>query len=608
MPKAKTSLWKIPSIDYTSRDFQSIRDDLIRTIPFYTPEWTDYNPSDLGIVILELLSHMGDVVHYYIDRMAAESFLPTAVTRRSVTNLLKLIDYELRGKVAASVDLKFTLAQPLPGPLTIPALTKVKTLCDRPGSQSEGWANNIYFETMSDLIIPAGALEGIVGAKQGKTSKDVLVATSDGLANQKYAIPEKPVIEGTLRLFVDEGIGPEEWAEVDTLIEKQSCDKCFLSFRDDKGVVWVQFGDNAQGKIPDAGANIYGTYRIGGGSEGNVGAGTITILETSILFAGSPVTLSVTNEKDASGGEDEQSIESARLEGPRTLRALYRAVTAEDFESLSEVFPGVAKAKAVAGHWRDSNKSSCCMISIFIVPAGGGLPSTQLKLDLTNYLNQRKIECLCVEVFNPRYQPVDIRGEVIVYSNFNVMDVREAILARLNAYFDETESPYTGFDRPAYLSDIISIIDGTDGVDHVNLSELTRHPYPRFEQWAGKKGGEGPDGGGEGANFDESEWGIGECSKNEECTVTMISPTEFNVIGTVSGFIGTGTLGVLFNSPCLRFLLNPGGTGNFPGDIVRFKTSEKLANVVLSAGEFFTKGVIDLIFRVGGAGPRVKCV
>ena len=36
----KINLWKNPSVDYTSRDFQSIRDDMIRTIPFFTPEWT----------------------------------------------------------------------------------------------------------------------------------------------------------------------------------------------------------------------------------------------------------------------------------------------------------------------------------------------------------------------------------------------------------------------------------------------------------------------------------------------------------------------------------------------------------------------------------------
>ena len=39
MSAQDVNLFKTPSIDYTSRDFEAIRDDMIRTIPFFTPEW-----------------------------------------------------------------------------------------------------------------------------------------------------------------------------------------------------------------------------------------------------------------------------------------------------------------------------------------------------------------------------------------------------------------------------------------------------------------------------------------------------------------------------------------------------------------------------------------
>lgn len=609
---ANVNLWKRPSIDYTSRDFEAIRDDMIRTIPFFTEEWTDYNPSDFGIVLLELLAFMGDNLHYYIDRMASESFLPTALTRRSVVNLLKLIDYELRGKVAATVDVRFTIAEPLTAELVIPEKTLLKTLCDRPGSQTDAFANNIYFETASELTVPTGALLGTVGAVQGRTSTDVILGTSDGLPNQKFEVPETPVIDDSLRVFVDEGIGLEEWEIVETMIENLSCDKVCMTFQDDQLRTFVQFGDNGQGKIPDAGAPIYGTYRIGGGAEGNVGADTITIIEDSITFAGSPITITVTNIDAATGGEDEQSIESARLEGPRTLRALYRAVTVEDFEGLAEVFAGVAKAKAVAGHFWGTNQSSCCQVSLYIVPVGGGLPSIVLKRDLIEYFDSRKLACTCVEIFDPLYQPVDVRGVIVTFSNFNVEDVEQSVLARIDAYFDESESPYTGFDKGAYLSDIIYVIDGTDGVDHVDLTDFTRHPFSRFAQWAGEFGNEGstPDPVGDGATFDDDEWEIGENSVDEEWTLTMTSPTDFTVVGTVSGSQGTGQLGTEFNAANgnVTLLLEAGTEANQPGDFVKFKTSPKLANVNLEAGEFFTEGTVELVFSIGGPGPRVRCV
>jgi hypothetical protein len=613
----KVNLWKRPVIDYSSRDFESIRDDMLRTIPYFCEEWTDFNPSDFGIVMMELFAFMGDVIHYYIDRMAAESFLPTAITRRSVVNLLKLIDYQLRGYVASTVDLKFVLAQPLAGDFTIPAWTQLKTLCDRQGAQTGQLANNIFFETAAQLVVPIGETEGTVSAIQGKTAYDtttgdpyIPIGTSNGLANQKFTIPDTPVINGTLRVFVDEGVGKEEWTIVDTTIENQSCDKVCMAAESDQFITSVQFGDNGHGKIPDPQAPIYASYRVGGGLVGNVGAGTITLLESPLTFAGSPVTLTITNDISATGGEDPESIESARLSGPRTLRALYRAVTPEDYQSLSEVYPGVAKAKAVVGQWESANHACACQVSLFLVPSGGGLPSTFLKQSLVNYLDGRKNECVCVEAFDPTYQPVDVKGNVITYSNFNVDDVRNTLLSTIDAYFNEVESPYTGFDKGAYLSDITAVIDGVDGVDHVDLTDLTRHPYPVFENWAGSDGGQGSAGAHDGAEFDENEWFIGSCSVAEQWTLQMTSPTAFTVSGTTSGFQGTGTLGVNFVSSngCLAFLLTPGTLANQPGDVVRFKTSPKLSNVNVTAGEFFTKGTVALTFSIGGPGPRTRCV
>jgi len=595
----RPNLWKRPALDYTSRDFESIRDDMIRTIPFFTPEWTDYNPSDFGIVLIELFAGLGDVLHFYVDRVFGEAFLPTAVTREAVVNLLKLIDYQLRGKVAATADIKFSLAEPLTGDLVIPSGTLLKTLCDRAGSQVDELSNAIYFETVQDLTIPAGALEGTVGAVQGKTSRNVLLGTSDGLPNQKFKITEVPIIEGTPRIFVDEGAGPEEWEILDTLIESLSCDKVCMAKRLADGTINVIFGDNGQGKIPDPGAPITAEYRVGGGQEGNVGADTITIIESPILYAGAPITVKATNPEPASGGEDEQSIESARLEGPRSLRALYRAVTAEDYESLAEAQPGVAKAKAVVGQRAETNHTACCMVSLYVVPVGGGRPSAVLKNDLVEYFDPIKAACTCVEVFDPLYQPIDVKGSVTIYSNFNAADVRDAVLAHIDAYFDEGESPYTGFDKDAYLSDIVSVIDGVDGVDHVDLTDFTRQPAPRFQVWEDDS-----------ATFDEDEWEIGPDSVDEEWTVSMTGPNTFSVSGSISGFQGTGTVGTAFASTNgnLKFLMKPGTNPNAAGDFVKFRTSPKLANVSLLAGEFFIKGLVDLIFAVGGVGPRLRCV
>lgn len=72
---------------------------MVRAIPFFAPEWTDHNLSDFGIVLQRLVAFVADVLHFYLDRMANEAFLATAITRRSVANHLRLINFELRSAV-----------------------------------------------------------------------------------------------------------------------------------------------------------------------------------------------------------------------------------------------------------------------------------------------------------------------------------------------------------------------------------------------------------------------------------------------------------------------------------------------------------------------------
>ena len=83
-------------IDYTKKDYPSLRDELLALARERLPEWTDHSPNDLGVVLVELFSHLGDIFLYYQDRIANESYLDTAVERLSVINLLRLIGYELR--------------------------------------------------------------------------------------------------------------------------------------------------------------------------------------------------------------------------------------------------------------------------------------------------------------------------------------------------------------------------------------------------------------------------------------------------------------------------------------------------------------------------------
>src|SRR5215813_6135000 len=97
-------------IDYMARDAGSFLQSMRALIPEKLPEWTDYeSQADFGNVLLQLFAHMGDILSYYQDRVANESFLGTAQQRSSVIQHLRLIGYRLSTASPASALLTLTV-------------------------------------------------------------------------------------------------------------------------------------------------------------------------------------------------------------------------------------------------------------------------------------------------------------------------------------------------------------------------------------------------------------------------------------------------------------------------------------------------------------------
>ena len=115
-------------IGYTNKDYTSLLAALQRVASQQMPEWTDQSPNDVGVMLLELFCAMGDALFYNMDRIAGESFLSTAVERRSVMNHLRLIGYELRAPLSASADLTLLFDPSTTGSVTISQFAAFKTM------------------------------------------------------------------------------------------------------------------------------------------------------------------------------------------------------------------------------------------------------------------------------------------------------------------------------------------------------------------------------------------------------------------------------------------------------------------------------------------------
>jgi predicted aconitase with swiveling domain len=80
-------------IDYLAKDYASFRQLMLDRLSETMPRWRQRNPSDIGIMLVELLAYTGDYLSYYQDAVATEAYLGTARKRVSVRRHARMLDY-----------------------------------------------------------------------------------------------------------------------------------------------------------------------------------------------------------------------------------------------------------------------------------------------------------------------------------------------------------------------------------------------------------------------------------------------------------------------------------------------------------------------------------
>ena len=141
----KGRLIPVPNLD--DRDWQAIRDAMVAEIPARCPEWTDLNPSDPGVTLIEVFA------------VALEELLyrQNQVLRKHMLEYLNMIGVTLTPASVAKTSVVFTLSGPQTFPVTIHKGFEVSTA----GSAGEA---PVVFTTDEDLVIDAGEPSGTVPA------------------------------------------------------------------------------------------------------------------------------------------------------------------------------------------------------------------------------------------------------------------------------------------------------------------------------------------------------------------------------------------------------------------------------------------------------------
>lgn len=444
-------------VGYLDRSYQQIKSSCLARLTVNNPEISDHNESNIFIIILSMFAGIAEMLNYYIDMMAREGYLGTAKRFTSVIRLARLVDYNGKAATAASADITFTLVNssgvPIVAavPLTIPKDTIVTD------------ANGIVFRTLIDVIIPIGLSYATAEAIQWQDVTNDLLGLTDGTPRQQILLPTD-YVEGTLTLFIN----GDFWSLYTSFGFMDLNNLGFITQLQDDGNIYIVFGDGVNGKIPDIGQNVYGTYKVTEGAGGNLPPDSLTQITQFAGTLPANTTLKASNFDYSNGGGGVETIEEIRNRAPRSIRTLDRAVTYQDFVDMATLVPEVSEAEA----------SFCCgkTVDIYIIPRSRGNATTALVQKVTDFLNCKKEITTQPNVLSAgvsrMYMSAIIWGKPLYAENSILIEV----INLLDAKFGFANSSING---KVSVSDIVSVMESAKSVDHVDIEYVKIVPYAR---------------------------------------------------------------------------------------------------------------------------------
>lgn len=103
---------KIP-INYTARDFETIKADLVSLAKKYYPNnFKDFSEAGFGAMMLDTVAYIGDMLSFYVDYQANESFFDTANEYGNVIKLAKHLGYKFSGNQSSQGTLTLYISVP----------------------------------------------------------------------------------------------------------------------------------------------------------------------------------------------------------------------------------------------------------------------------------------------------------------------------------------------------------------------------------------------------------------------------------------------------------------------------------------------------------------
>jgi hypothetical protein len=471
----------MPFTKFTNLDFDQIKTsikDYLRANSTFTD--FDFEGSNFSVLI-DTLAYNTYITAFNSNMVINESFLDSATVRENVVSLARNIGYVPYSRNAAEATVSFTVNVPPSSYLQDNTPVYTPTLTLQAGLVCTGSVrgSSYVFSAPENITVPV--VNGVASFTNIKIKEGTFLNkkfTVNASLDQKFILNNSFIDTSTIRVYVkgssDTGLGIK-YSLVDNIFQINSNSQIFLiqEVQDEK--YQLLFGDGFFGQKLENGAIITANYIITSGKDGN-GVETFT-------FAGSlrdsddrnvipQNTIAVTTNQRSQNGSDIETIDSIRYFAPRLYSSQYRAVTANDYETIikSKIYGNAESISVIGGEELTPPQFGTVLISI--KPKNGTFVSDFDKDNILSKLKQYTVSGINAKIIDLKILYVEIESYIYYNDNLvaSVSDLKTKVNTSLTKYSESVD--LNKFGGRFKYSKLLQVIDNTDTAITSNITKV----------------------------------------------------------------------------------------------------------------------------------------
>ena len=466
------------NIKVTELDFSSIKSNFITYLQSQDT-FKDYNFTGSSLsVLLDVLAYNTQYNAYYLNMVANEMFLDSALQRSSVVSQAKVLDYTPKSSIAPTAFINFVANGVTTTTFTLPKFTNFQS-----GAINGVNYNFVTADTTTVPVVSGIATFNNIELKQGVPSTQSFLVNSTANPTYTFDLPDPNIDTTTLRIIVQQSSSNTSYETYLPAFNYLALDGNSLVYflqESLNGNYQVYFGDGILGKKLSDNNIVIASY-ISTKGTASAGANSFVLMSNLGGFSTSTVTPLLA----ATQGGSKESIASIKYQAPKSYAAQNRAVSKEDYISILQANQLGISFDAV-NVWGGESNSTPVYGQVFIAlkPTGGyTLTNTQKQRLIQDVI--KPISVLTVEptIVDPDYTYVNITTNVMYDPKKTTLTSNDISSVVKTAITNFTSKTLNTFNSTFSVSDLILAIQTSDNsiiTNEVSIN-LQKKFYPTLQ-------------------------------------------------------------------------------------------------------------------------------